>query len=67
MVGWTDGTCSFVHRMQHSADHTELEQLAGVVGAEYVASSRRGSDVKEGRNSMNGMEKADVGQTSVVA
>ena len=62
----SDGQCSFIHRMQHSADHTELEELADVVGAQYVP-SRRGSEVKEGRNSMSRVERPDVGQTHVVA
>ncbi|CAD6580410.1 MAG: hypothetical protein TREMPRED_002739 [Tremellales sp. Tagirdzhanova-0007] len=66
MVFEADGQCSFIHRMQHSADHTELEELADVVGAQYVP-SRRGSEVKEGRNSMSRVERPDVGQTHVVA
>jgi hypothetical protein len=47
--------------MQHAADHTELADLARVIGAEYVPQpSRRASEAKEGRKSTSsGVEKAD--------
>ncbi|WWC61221.1 uncharacterized protein I303_103801 [Kwoniella dejecticola CBS 10117] len=31
-----DGTCSYIHRMQNVVDHTELKDLAEIIGAEYV-------------------------------
>jgi len=29
-----DGSCSFIHRMQHTSDHTEIRDFAAVMGAE---------------------------------
>jgi len=62
--GVEDGKCSYIHRMQHSADHTELAYLAGIIGAEYVPQpSGRGSAVSQGRKSSNGgVEKSEGSQ-----
>nr|XP_031858354.1 uncharacterized protein CI109_006230 [Kwoniella shandongensis]KAA5525426.1 hypothetical protein CI109_006230 [Kwoniella shandongensis] len=31
-----DGTCLFMHRMQHTEDHTDIKDIAEKLGAEYV-------------------------------
>ncbi|KAL7422278.1 hypothetical protein Q5752_002924 [Cryptotrichosporon argae] len=31
-----DGSCSFIHRMQHTVDHTELATLAHAIGVSHV-------------------------------
>jgi len=31
-----DGTCSFLHRMEHAADHTEIKALTEKIGAQYT-------------------------------
>ncbi|WVR05083.1 hypothetical protein IAU60_002095 [Kwoniella sp. DSM 27419] len=36
-----DGTCSFMHRMQYTDDHTDLDLLAEAIGATYVPMSEQ--------------------------
>ncbi|WVQ98631.1 hypothetical protein IAU59_005761 [Kwoniella sp. CBS 9459] len=36
MIIEPDGTCSLMHRMQNTADHISLEDLAKAIGAKYV-------------------------------
>ncbi|WWD01530.1 hypothetical protein V866_008475 [Kwoniella sp. B9012] len=36
-----DGTCSYIHRMQNTEDHTDLEDLAKIIGAEYTPLSEK--------------------------
>ncbi|OCF39460.1 hypothetical protein I317_06733 [Kwoniella heveanensis CBS 569] len=36
MIIEADGSCSFLHRMQNTADHISIEELARAIGAEYV-------------------------------
>lgn len=31
-----DGSCSFLHRMKHTVDHTELDTLAAQIGARHI-------------------------------
>ncbi|KAI9638601.1 uncharacterized protein MKK02DRAFT_42999 [Dioszegia hungarica] len=31
-----DGTCSFIHRMEHGGDHTDLEELSDIIDASYI-------------------------------
>ena len=65
LVG-ADGTCSYIHRMQHTADHTELRDLARAIGAEYVPQpSRRGSAVSDGRKSTDGRKSVEERKNSL--
>nr|XP_019013418.1 uncharacterized protein I206_01484 [Kwoniella pini CBS 10737]OCF52199.1 hypothetical protein I206_01484 [Kwoniella pini CBS 10737] len=31
-----DGTCSYIHRMQNTVDHTDIEDLAKMIGVKYI-------------------------------
>ncbi|WRT67014.1 uncharacterized protein IL334_003980 [Kwoniella shivajii] len=36
-----DGTCSFIHRMQNTEDHTNIDQLANHIEAKYIPLSEK--------------------------
>jgi hypothetical protein len=35
--GCVDGECEYIYRMQNTVDHTNISELAELVGAKYVA------------------------------
>lgn len=32
----TEGQCEYIYRMQSTVDHTDVEKLAGLLGAKFV-------------------------------
>lgn len=34
---FVDGACEYIYRMQNTVDHTDVEKLAELLGAKYVA------------------------------
>jgi hypothetical protein len=36
MMWWVDGGCEYMYRMQNTVDHTNVEELARLIGVEFT-------------------------------
>lgn len=63
-----DGSCIFMHRMQHSADHTEIAELAETLGIQPMpisdGRSKQSSRDSSRKSSVDGRGTSRVGTPS---